>query len=155
MNPTLAAQARRLLGAFVLVAAATAGGTALAQAPVELIIDFARVMRFDRPFKDIIVGNPGIADVTQRDDSSFVLTGRAPGVTNLIVLDDNDREIMNARVRVASDIRQLTTVFKRAERQTFSCSPVCEQVISVGDDQEAFQEAASQIEGRQQFATGR
>src|SRR5687768_9956709 len=112
--------ARRLFGAaLVVIAAALCGAPTLAQVPVELIIDFARVMRFERPYKDIVIGNPGIADVTQRDESSFVLTGKSPGITNLIVLDENDREILNARIRVASDTRQLTTVFKRAERQTF------------------------------------
>jgi Flp pilus assembly secretin CpaC len=155
MSFTLCGPAHRLLGAaMVFLAAVLPGAPALAQVPVELIIDFARVMRFERPYKDIVIGNPGIADVTQRDESSFVLTGKSPGITNLIVLDENDREILNARIRVASETRQLTTVFKRAERQTFSCAPVCEQIIAVGDDEEAFESAAEQIQGRQEFASG-
>ena len=47
---------------------------------------------------------------------------------------------MNSIVRVSSDIRQLTTVFYGAQRQTFSCAPVCEQVISVGDDNDDLHE---------------
>ena len=70
-----------------------------------------------------------------------MLTGKAAGTTNLIVLDENGAEIMNSMLRVSSDIRQLTTVFYGGERQTFSCAPVCEQVISVGDDPTTFENA--------------
>ena len=57
-------------------------------------------------------------------------------------------------VRVSSNVQQLTTIFYGGERQTFSCAPTCEQVISVGDEPTAFTNATSQIQTRQQFATG-
>ena len=82
---------------------------------------------------------------------------------DLIVLDKDGNEVTNAIVRVASDVRQLTTVFygvprpkekQPFERHTFSCAPVCEKVISVGDAEQAFGTATAQIQGRTQFATG-
>ena len=57
-------------------------------------------------------------------------------------------------LRVSSNIQQLTTVFYGASRQTFSCSPTCEQVISVGDNPTKFENATTQIQGRQQFSHG-
>ena len=86
--------------------------------------------------------------------SIFVLTGKTAGTTNLIVLGREGDEILNVTLRVSSDIRQLTTVFFGASRQTVSCAPVCEQVISVGDDQTKFENANTQITTRQAFSRG-
>ena len=84
-----------------------------------------------------------------------MLTGKTAGTTNLIVLDAEGAEVVNAVVRVSSDVRQLTTIFYGVTRQTFSCAPVCEQVISVGDDKERFETATSQIQVRKDFSAGK
>ncbi|MBZ8133773.1 pilus assembly protein N-terminal domain-containing protein [Afifella sp. IM 167] len=129
-------------------------GAAHAAEPIDLVIDFAKILQLDRPATTIIVGNPGIADATVEDQTTLVLTGKAPGTTNLIALDAEGAEIANATIRVASNDRQLTTIFYGAKRQTLSCAPVCEQVISIGDANEKFQEAASQIQARKGFSGG-
>ena len=71
---------------------------------------------------------------------------------NLIALNGDGEEITNVLVRVSSNVRRLTTVFYGSKRQTFSCAPTCEQVISVGDDDEKFQTARTQIQSRQSFS---
>lgn len=161
---TSRAKARKLASAALFgVAALMTSGAALAQEPIDLTIDFAKLMKLSRPATTIVIGNPGIADATVEENDTLVLTGRAAGVTNLIVLDENGEEVTNATVRVSSDVRQLTTVFygvprpkdkQPFERHTFSCAPVCEKVISVGDAEQAFGTATAQIQGRTQFATG-
>jgi Flp pilus assembly secretin CpaC len=145
---------RLLTAAAATVAILAAPASAFAAQTIELTIDFAKILKIDRPAETIIIGNPGIADTTVGDEQSLVLTGKAAGTTNLIVLDEAGAEVLNATLRVSSDVRQLTTVFFGSTRQTFSCSPVCEKVISVGDDKEAFENAATQITGRQQFSQG-
>jgi Flp pilus assembly secretin CpaC len=154
MRRELATGGLRLMGPTLVLAGLLVGSPARADGIVDLTIDFATVYKVDRPYKDILIGNTGIADATVKDETSFVLTGKAAGTTNLIVLDDKGDEITNSVLRVSSDTRQLTTVFKRGQRQTYSCAPVCEQVISVGDSAEAFKTATEQIVGRQQFTTG-
>lgn len=119
---------------------------------IELTIDFAKIVSVDQPVATIVIGNSGIADASMGDDKTIVLTGKAAGTTNLIVLDPDGSEIAHARVRVASDTRHLTTVFRGKERQTLSCAPTCEQVIAVGDAGEAFTSASSQIQARQTFS---
>jgi Flp pilus assembly secretin CpaC len=121
---------------------------------IDVIIDFAKVRKLDEPAHTIIIGNPGIADVSVNDDTMLVLTGKTAGTTNLIVLDEAGDEILEANLRVSSDIQELTTVFYGSQRQTFSCSPVCEQVISVGDSEGAFSRATTQIQTRRDFSTG-
>jgi Flp pilus assembly secretin CpaC len=155
MKSQLGAHARRLIGAALLglAAAATNGGAALADV-VDVTIDFAKILKLDRPATTLVIGNPGIADATVEDEKTVILTGKTAGATNLIVLDEKGAEVANLVVRVSSDIRQLTTVFYGSKRQTFSCSPTCEQVISVGDNPDVFETAKSQIEKRTQFSSG-
>jgi Flp pilus assembly secretin CpaC len=155
MRFELGAHGRRRLGAaLVSIAAIVASSAAVAQEMIDVTIDFAKLIKLDEPAKDVFVGNPGIADANIADENTLLITGKAAGVTNLIVLDEDGNEIERAVLRVASDVQQLTTVFKAGQRQTFSCSPVCEQVISVGDAKEVFTQAAEQIQGRATFSTG-
>jgi Flp pilus assembly secretin CpaC len=131
-----------------------AGGAALASDPIDINIDFAKVMKLDEPAGTIIIGNPGVADASVGDEKTLVLTGKTAGTTNLIVLDEEGVEMLNSVIRVSSDVRQVTTVFYGVQRQSFSCAPVCEQIISVGDNPEKFDSATAQIQTRTQFATG-
>jgi Flp pilus assembly secretin CpaC len=155
MRSDLGPLARRLAAAAVLSLAAVIGPAA-AEETIDVTIDFAKLIELDAAAKTVFVGNSGIADATipQNDRTRVLLTGKTAGTTNLIVLDDEGDEILNATIQVASDIRQLTTVFRGSRRQTFSCAPVCEQVISVGDDQLLFDNANSQITQRRTFLLG-
>lgn len=152
--PSHIATCGRAAAAVILGAALTLSSGAMANEVIDLTIDFAKIMKIDREAETIIIGNPGIADTTLGDEQTLVLTGKAAGTTNLIVIDKEGEEIINSTVRVSSDIRQLTTVFSGVHRQTYSCAPVCEQVISVGDENASFQNATTQIQTRQQFSQG-
>ncbi len=154
MRIHIGAIAARVIGAGMLSLAAAAAGPALAEDLIDVTIDFATVLKLDRPAATIAIGNSGIADFELKDEMMLVLTGKAAGTTNLIVLDQDGKEIESAVLRVSSNVQQLTTVFYGNQRQTFSCSPTCEKVILVGDAPEAFKTATEQIQGRQQFATG-
>ncbi len=142
-----------LVATFASLALASGAAAAADSGPINVTIDFAKVVHVDEPADTVIVGNPGIADANIDDNKTLVLTGHTAGTTNLIVLNAAGDELLNATVVVASDIRQLTTVFRGASRQTFSCEPTCEQVISVGDNADAFDTAKTQIETRRQFST--
>lgn len=139
------------------LAALGAAGPAAAAAdePIDVTIDFAKVMKLPEPAHTIFIGNPGIADATMGDEKTLVLTGKTAGTTNLIVLNESGAEVLNSIIRVASDSRALTTVFYGVSRQSFSCAPICEQVISVGDDKDKFEDATAQINTRKEFAAGK
>jgi Flp pilus assembly secretin CpaC len=149
-----------VFGRNLVVAAAVCAGLALggvaraADETIDLTIDFAKILKLAEPADTIIIGNPSIADASISDEQTLVLTGKTAGTTNLIAMDKDGEEILNTTLQVASDIRQLTTIFYGPHRQTFSCAPVCEQVISVGDDPDTFNAARDQIQTRQQFAIG-
>jgi len=154
MQFPLMPRGRSLVLATVASIALVAGAAAAPMSdPIDVTIDFAKVLRIDEEAHTVIVGNPGIADAAIDDEKTLVLTGKTAGTTNLIVLDAAGAEIVNAILRVSPDVRQLTTIFYGASRQTFSCAPTCERVISVGDNAESFDNARTQIETRLQFST--
>lgn len=150
----LADSARRLIRSVSLAAtlAIALVQPAFSEETVDLVIDFAKILQTNEPIATLIIGNPGIADAAVQDDQTIVLTGKAAGMTNMIVMNDDGEELANVLVRVASNVRRLTTVFYGSKRQTLSCAPTCEQVISVGDDKEKFETAKTQIESRQEFS---
>lgn len=145
---------RSLIAATVVCLGLAYGTPSWADDMIDVTIDFAKILKLERAADIIVIGNPSIADASISDEQTLVLTGKSAGTTNLIALDESGAEIVNALVRVSSDIRALTTVFYGADRQTFSCAPVCEQVIAVGDDPDKFDAAKDQILTRQQFAAG-
>ena len=151
MHTVLRIYARRLATAAAFSLGVSFAGHASAEI-IDVTIDFAKLLTVPRPAATIVVGNPGIADAAVEDETTLVLTGRAAGTTNLIVLDEKGQEMTNATVRVSSNVQQLTTIFFGRQRRTYSCAPTCEQVISVGDDQGSFETATQQIQTRQQFA---
>jgi Flp pilus assembly secretin CpaC len=143
------------LGRRLAFAACVWLGTAAAVASADTIdvtIDFASVLKLDQPAQTVIIGNPGIADATAGNDKTLILTGKTAGTTNLIVIGKDGDQILNTTVRVSSDVQQLTTIFYGPNRQTFSCAPVCEQVIAVGDEKNTFDDASAQIQTRESLS---
>ena len=135
--------------AGVIAASAGLAPAAEKDEAVRVTLDFAKIVKLNEPAATVIVGNSGIVEAAIEDDKTMVLTGQAPGSTNIIVMDSEGNEIENVRVVVASDTRELTTVYSGTDRLSYSCNPRCEQVAVIGDDQDAFAQALAQIFGRQ------
>lgn len=138
-----------LLSRLTLAGLAVAAGLAAlpAQAaPIQVIVDQAKVMRISRPADIVIIGNPAIADATIQDSQTLIITGHSFGMTNLIVLDAQGQSIADEQITVSPQNDQVVTVYRRASRQTFSCTPDCSPVLAVGDNQAAFDAVNTQIQ---------
>ncbi|WP_165820271.1 pilus assembly protein N-terminal domain-containing protein [Microvirga sp. KLBC 81] len=98
------------------------------QTTLPIVLDFAKILTFDQPARTIIIGNPGIVDGTLSDETTIVLTGKAVGATNMIVLGESGREIANLRVNVSTSLRQMTTVDHGGVQQTYSCIDTCRSI---------------------------
>ncbi|KKB08179.1 pilus assembly protein N-terminal domain-containing protein [Devosia chinhatensis] len=124
------------LSALLLVAGLFAPLPALAQdgAPISVNTNMARVLRISAPAATVIVGNPGIADVTIQDPTTLILTGKSYGQTNLIVLDSRGEPIADTLIEVVQMQAGVTTVYQGQARTTLSCAPICQPVIMMGDD---------------------
>lgn len=91
----------RVLGSAIALAL-TLGAPAQAQeVSITLTAGFTKLLTFSRTFKQVGIGNQAIADVRPAgSEDALWLVGKAVGVTNLIVLDDANREVMSAVVRI-------------------------------------------------------
>jgi hypothetical protein len=103
-------------------------------APVSVKVNMARILRIDAPASTVIIGNPGIADITIQDPQTLVLTGKSYGQTNLIILDSSGNPIADTMIEVTQDMADVVTVYVGNKRQSYSCEPVCQSVIMMGDD---------------------
>lgn len=97
-----------------------------AEKGIEVRMNQAKIVRLARPANTIVIGEPGIADVSVKDSSTLVLTGKGFGVTNLVVLDSDDNPIMDEMVFVRRSQEASVRIYRRAEVQTLSCVPYCE-----------------------------
>ncbi|OAM78273.1 pilus assembly protein N-terminal domain-containing protein [Devosia elaeis] len=126
----------RIAAALLLAAGLFAPLPALAQdgGPINVNVNMARVLRISAPAATVIVGNPGIADVTIQDPTTLILTGKSYGQTNLIVLDGRGEPIADTMVEVVQMQAGVMTVYQGQARTTLACAPTCQPVVMMGDD---------------------
>lgn len=103
-------------------------------APISVKVNMARILRINSPAATVIIGNPGVADVTIQDPQTLVLTGKSYGQTNMIVLDAMGEPIADTLIEVIQAQADLVTVYMGSARTTLVCSPVCQPTIMLGDD---------------------
>ncbi|ENN84568.1 pilus subunit transmembrane protein [Rhizobium freirei PRF 81] len=94
---------------------------------LRVYMDHARVLKLDRPVSKVIVGNAQVADATVADPKTIVLTGRAFGTTNIILLDADGNAIVDEQILVSIDEGNTVRVFRQTDRAVLSCTPNCEQ----------------------------
>jgi Flp pilus assembly secretin CpaC len=117
-----------------------------------LTMDQVRPYKIARAAGQIVVGNPAIADVTILDKDRLLMFGKAPGLTNLFVYDENGEEIDNIIVRVQTNNVGTLTLQRGAQRVSLSCTTNCVPTITVGDSAVAFSETAQQVDQKFQQA---
>ncbi len=143
----------RLIVALVLSLFATSYAHA---EDVWLTMDHVRPYSLKAPADQIVVGNPGIADVTVQDKSRLLLFGKAPGMTNIFIFDENGNTIENIIIRVRSTSKGMLTFHRGSARTTYNCTHSCEATVTVGDDRQAFDNVVAQSEQKfNQASAGR
>ena len=140
------------LAAVLCAPAAMQPAAAAEGGPISVKVNMARILRIGAPAATVIIGNPGVADVTIQDPQTLVLTGKSYGSTNLIVLDSMGNPIADEVVQVIQAQADLLTIYQGAARQTLVCSPVCQPTIMLGDDAGFTQQTATSKEVTQQAA---
>jgi len=124
--------------AFALIAFAVAPHTALADAnsePISVKVNMARILKINAPAATVIIGNPGVADVTIQDPQTLILTGKSYGETNLIILDSRGSAIADTMVSVVEPLSaDGLTMYQGQARNTLNCQPICQPTVMLGDD---------------------
>jgi len=115
-----------IVSAAILFAGAT-GGQASDEGIMRVFLNHAKVLKLDQPVSKVIVGNSDVADATVADARTIVLTGKAFGTTNLVLLDADGNALLDERILVSIDEGNTVRMFKQTDRTILSCTPTCEQ----------------------------
>ena len=105
--------------------------------------DQSQLLRLSRPVAEIIVGNPGIAEITVQSSDMLIITGRTFGITNVIMLDADRNIIQDQRIMVVRDEVRSLQLMKGTKRQSYNCAPQCNPSLVAGDDPAFFAATAS------------
>ena len=154
-NEMLRRHARVCLLVTAAVLAWPAAG--LAESTVDTIavsVDQAKLVRLPGKVATIVVGNPLIADVTLQPGGMIVVTGKGYGATNFIALDRGGEILVDRQIQVEGPSDRLVTVYRGIERESYSCVPLCQRRVTLGDSDTYFNNTMSQAGSLSSSASG-
>ena len=122
--------------------------------PIAVSIDQAKLIRLPERIATIVVGNPLIADVTLQPGGIVVVTGKGYGATNVLAMDRRGEVLVDRIINVESPTDQVVTVYRGFERESYSCMPVCQRRLTLGDSEKYFNTAINQGGSLTDKATG-
>ncbi len=118
------------VGMFLLVEAGASGGALAQSAPaipadqalgtmpvdkrIELSVNNTLEMNVGQPVRDIILGNPDIADVIIRNPTKLFIAGKNVGSTNLFLLDAGGKMIDTFQISVHPDAKAAEAAIRAA-----------------------------------------
>ena len=111
---------------------------------IAVYVDQAKLVKLPAKVSTIVVGNPLIADVTLQSGGIIVVTGKGYGATNFIAMDRNGEVLVDRQIQVEGPTDQLVTVYRGVERESWSCMPICQRRITLGDGETYFKSAIDQ-----------
>ena len=117
-------------------------------------LDEARLVKLPDKVATIVIGNPLIADASLQPGGLMVLTGKGYGMTNLLVLDRAGSVLMQKSIEVEGPPGRTVVMYRGIERETYSCTPICERRITLGDSNTYFESVIGQIGSRSGSAQG-
>lgn len=112
--------------------------------PVAVVVDQAQVVKLPEKAATIVVGNPLIADVTLQPGGMVVVTGKGYGSTNMIAMDRSGGVLANRPIQVEGPADKLVTVYRGVDRESYSCTPICQRRVTLGDAVPYFTQTLTQ-----------
>ena len=113
-------------------------------AAISVNVDQAKLVKLPSRVATIVVGNPLIADVTLQNGGIVVVTGKGYGATNFIAMDRSGSILVDRQIQVEGPTDQLVTVYRGVDRETYSCTPICQRRVTLGDGDTYFKAAMDQ-----------
>jgi Pilus formation protein N terminal region len=111
---------------------------------VTVSVDQAKLVKLPGGVATIVVGNPLIADVTLQNGGVIVVTGKGYGATNFIAMDRSGGILVDRLIQVQGPTDELVTVYRGTERETYSCMPICQRRMTLGDADPYFKSVLDQ-----------
>ena len=117
-------------------------------------VDQAKLVKLPAKVSTIIVGNPLIADVTLQSGGIIVVTGKGYGATNFIAMDRSGDVLVDRQIQVAGPTDQVVTIYRGVDRESYSCMPICQRRITLGDGEGYFKSTMEQAGSLSSQASG-
>jgi hypothetical protein len=139
---------------ITIAAPAAAQPMPLPPETIVVFLDQARLMQLPDRAANVIVGNPLIADLSIQPGGLTVITGKSYGITNFIVTDRRGAVLMEKTVEVSGSGDRTVVVYRGADRETYSCTPMCSRRLTLGDMPDYFEKTLGEIVTLNNQATG-
>src|SRR6202790_2988366 len=139
------------VGILVCPAAALAGTTDDA---VAVNVDQAKLVKLPERVATIVVGNPLIADVTMQPGGIIIVTGKGYGATNFIAMNRAGEVLVDRVIQVEGPTDQVVTIYRGVDRESYSCLPICQRRVTLGDGESYFKSTMDQAGSLSSQATG-
>jgi Flp pilus assembly secretin CpaC len=111
---------------------------------IAVSVDQAKLVKMPDLIATIVVGNPLIADVTLQPGGMVVVTGKGYGATNVIAMDRRGAILSDRIIQVEGPTDRVVTVYRGVERESYSCNPLCERRLTLGDSEKFFKSTMDQ-----------
>jgi hypothetical protein len=135
---------RSLAIAILLVPASAFAAPAPTGGIIPVNIDQAKLIRLPERAATIVIGNPLVADITLQPGGVIIVTGKSYGATNFVAMDRNGEVLLERIILVESPADRIVTVYRGIERESYSCMPVCQPRITLGDSERFFKSTLEQ-----------
>jgi Flp pilus assembly secretin CpaC len=139
------------VGILVCPAAALAGTT---DDIVAVNVDQAKLVKLPERVATIVVGNPLIADVTMQPGGIIIVTGKGYGATNFIAMNRAGEVLVDRVIQVEGPTDQVVTIYRGVDRESYSCMPICQRRVTLGDGETYFKSTMDQAGSLSSQATG-
>ena len=121
---------------------------ALADPATDIIavnVDQAKLFKMPGKVATIVIGNPMIADVALQTGGIVVVTGKGYGATNFIAMDRAGEILVDRQIEVLGPADHVVTVYRGVERETWSCTPICNHRVTLGDSDRYLKSSVDQV----------
>ena len=140
--------------AFAVLVWPVAALAAPAPDAIAVNVDQAKLVKLPARVATIVVGNPLIADVTLQTGGVIVVTGKGYGATNFIAMDRAGEILVDRVIQVEGPTDQLVTIYRGVERESYSCMPICQRRVTLGDGENYFKSTIDQAGSLNSQASG-
>jgi Flp pilus assembly secretin CpaC len=117
-------------------------------------VDQTVAVKLASPANSVVIGNATVADVTVHDASTLLITGKAFGSTNVLVLDRTGKAIWQTDLAVAGGSDTALTIIRAGATNTYSCTDKCRGTPTTGDEPAFFNQVMQTVTGKDSTAKG-
>lgn len=119
------------IAAVATLSGASAGAQTLPAVPASATTDLpvaagqASYVNLGGAVRDIVVGDPSVADVSVVNDRTLVVLGKRPGVTSLLAFGAGGRALADRQIVVSENGGGAVTVYRGASASNYACAAQC------------------------------